>query len=298
LPFVVLSPEYFSGRIELGTLMQAFGASFTVLKSLAVIVDQFNGLSGFAAGIARVNALAAALDRTADGNKAVDSTTIDSREESRLALENVTLLTPDYRRTLIRNATAAVSPGKGLLIAGASGAGKSSVLRAVAGLWNAGEGRIFRPPLQEMLFLPQRPYMIRGSLREQLVYPTMAREASDEDLRDILAKVNLVDLHERFGGLDIVMDWGQLLSLGEQQRLAFARLLLTGPRYAILDEATSALDVANEARLYEQLQESGMSYVSVGHRPSLHAFHDDVLELRGAGKWRLVPAALFQAGAS
>lgn len=298
LPFVVLSPEYFSGRIELGTLMQAFGASFTVLKSLAVIVDQFNGLSGFAAAITRVETLAAALDRPADGNRPLGATTIDSREASRLALDNVTLLTPDYRRTLVRNATAALSPGTGLLIAGASGAGKSSVLRAMAGLWNAGEGQIFRPPLQEMLFLPQRPYMIRGSLREQLIYPNMDRTVPDGDLKDILEKVNLANLHERCGGLDIVMEWGQLLSLGEQQRLAFARLLITAPRYAVLDEATSALDVANEARLYEQLQESGMSYVSVGHRPSLHAFHDDVLELKGAGEWRLVPAEEFQAAAS
>jgi len=194
---------------------------------------------------------------------------------------------------LLREATAEVPAGGGLLIAGPSGAGKSSVLRAIAGLWNAGAGVITRPPLTEMLFLPQRPYMVLGSLREQLLYPHLDREATDEELRAVLEKVNLADLPDRVGGFDAVLDWGHLLSLGEQQRLAFARLLLTGPRYAVLDEATSALDVANEEKLYGQLQASGTTYVSVGHRPSLLAYHDKVLELRGGENWRLVPAAEF-----
>lgn len=298
LPFVVLSPDYFSNRIDFGTLTQAFGASFTVIASLTVIISQFNGLSSFAAGIARVESFDSALDRTTDGRQPTGSPTIDSRVDSRLALENVTLLTPDYRHTLVRNTTAALSPGKGLLIAGASGAGKSSLLRGVAGLWNAGEGRIVRPPLQEMMFLPQRPYMIRGTLREQLIYPDMEREATEQELREILTRVNLPDLPERFGGLESAMEWGELLSLGEQQRLAFARLLFTVPRYAILDEATSALDISNEARLYQQLQQSGMSYVSVGHRPSLRGYHHEVLELKGGGEWRLLATAEFQWGVS
>jgi len=223
---------------------------------------------------------------------------IESREDSRLALEHVTLQTPNYQQTLLRDATAEVPPGKGLLIAGASGAGKSSVLRAIAGLWNAGEGHISRPPLKEMLFLPQRPYMVLGSLREQLLYPHLEQEASDDELRAILEKVNLADLPERVGGFDAEMDWGHLLSLGEQQRLAFARLLLTRPHYAVLDEATSALDVTNEAQLYGQLQGSGTTYVSVGHRPSLLAYRDKFLELRGGGDWRLVPTAEFHVAPS
>jgi putative ATP-binding cassette transporter len=138
-----------------------------------------------------------------------------------------------------------------------------------------------------MLFLPQRPYMLLGSLREQLLYPLGDRNIGDEGLRAVLARVNLADLPERVGGFDAELDWGQLLSLGEQQRLAFARLLLAKPGYAFLDEATSALDEANEARLYEQMREEGTTFVSVGHRPSLRAYHARVLELQGGGKWQL-----------
>jgi putative ATP-binding cassette transporter len=146
-----------------------------------------------------------------------------------------------------------------------------------------------------MIFLPQRPYIVLGSLREQLLYPHLERETTDTQLREVLEKVNLADLPERVGGFDAELDWSHLLSLGEQQRLAFARLLLSRPRYAILDEATSALDKTNEENLYRQLRASGTTYVSVGHRSSLLGYHDRVLELRGGGNWRLVPATEFTA---
>ena len=294
LPIVVMAPLYFSGEIKFGVVTQAESAFVQVLGALSIIVSQFEQLSNFAAGITRLETFATALDQPA-AKATAGAPIIESREDSRLALEHVTLQTPNYRQTLLRDATAEVPPGKGLLIAGASGAGKSSVLRAVAGLWSAGEGHISRPPLQEMLFLPQRPYMVLGSLREQLLYPHLEQEATDGELREALEKVNLADLPERVGGFDAELDWGHLLSLGEQQRLAFARLLLSRPRYAVLDEATSALDVTNEAQLYGQLHGSGTTYVSVGHRPSLLAYHDRVLELRGGGDWRLLSTAEFRA---
>jgi putative ATP-binding cassette transporter len=145
-----------------------------------------------------------------------------------------------------------------------------------------------------MLFLPQRPYLVLGSLREQLLYPSPDGKATNEELENVLSKVNLEGLAERFGGLDVVMDWARLLSPGEQQRLACARLLLAMPLYAVLDEATSALDVNNEARLYRHLQESGTTYISVGHRPTLLDYHDNVLELHGGGRWRLMDTDAFR----
>lgn len=294
LPFAVLAPDYFSGQIKLGVLMQAQGACMAVLGALAVIVTNFSMISGIAAEVTRVETFATALEELSRGARQAEAPVIASLQEPRLALAGVTLQTPNYRHTLLKDATAEVPPGKGMLIAGPSGAGKSSLLRAIAGLWNAGEGTISRPALADLFFLPQRPYMVLGSLREQLLYPNRGAEASDDELRAMLENVNLASLSERFGGFDVVMDWGTLLSLGEQQRLAFARLLLVRPRYAVLDEATSALDVKNEARLYRQLQESGTTFVSVGHRPSLVNFHDKVLELLGGGEWRFVPAAEFE----
>ncbi len=294
VPIAVLAPSFFAGQIKFGVFTVAGIAFTSVLSSFDIIVKYFSMFSSFAAEITRLETFDRALDHPQGGSIGAGIPTIASREEPRLALHNVTLRTPDYRQTLMRDATMEVPAGTGLLIAGGSGLGKSSLLRALAGLWNAGDGEISRPPLAEMLFLPQRPYMILGSLREQLLYPNLEQQASDQELHAVLKKVNLENLAERFDGFATVMNWGQILSPGEQQRLAFARLLISRPGYAVLDEATSALDVQNEARLYRQLQESGTTYVSVGHRPSLLAYHDQVLELQGEGNWRLMTAAEFQ----
>ena len=170
---------------------------------------------------------------------------------------------------------------------GASGCGKSSLLRAIAGLWTAGEGTIVRPASDQILFLPQRPYMVAGTLREQMVYPNRSIEVEDHQLETILEWVNLADLAKRFGGFDTQHDWADLLSLGEQQRLTFARLFLNKPSYAILDEATSALDADNEERLYQQLQTLDTTFLSVGHQSSLANYHARVLNLSPDKSWQL-----------
>jgi putative ATP-binding cassette transporter len=186
-----------------------------------------------------------------------------------------------------------VAPNQRVLVVGPSGCGKTSFLRLVSGLWPAASGSVQRPPLAELLFIPQKPYMILGSLREQLCYPQDPARFSDEHLRSVLEEVRLPDLVQRYPDFDIKQDWPRLLSLGEQQRLAFARLLLNSPRFVVLDEATSALDVSTEKHLYRLLTQREMAFVSVGHRPTLKAFHDTVLEIDGHGCWRLIPAASY-----
>ncbi|RUR73150.1 ABC transporter ATP-binding protein [Chlorogloeopsis fritschii PCC 6912] len=296
LPYVVIAPIYFAGETDFGTFTQAGIAFLQIFSALSVIVSQFENLTAFAAGIERMGGLADALE--IESKPQPGMTTIDTTEDSQVALRNLTLLTPNYERTLVRELSLSLQPGEGLVIVGNSGSGKSSLLRAIAGLWNAGTGQIIRPPLAQMMFLPQRPYMVLGSLRSQLLYPKTSGEISESKMHEVLEQVNLTDLPERVGGFDVELDWSGVLSLGEQQRLAFARLLLNIPNYAILDEATSALDLANEQKLYQQLRTQPATLISVGHRPSLLQYHEYVLELDGNSNWQLVPTEEYTANLS
>ncbi|PSO84527.1 MAG: ABC transporter ATP-binding protein [Cyanobacteria bacterium QS_6_48_18] len=288
VPAVVIAPSVFSGELEVGKVTEAQGAFFRIFFSLNVIIDRFDQLTEFGAGVDRLATFSEYLESpTAAEEKQDEAPTIEFGEDSRLALENLTLQTPNYQRTLVENLAVEVPAGEGLLIVGTSGCGKSSLLRAIAGLWKSGSGKIVRPPLEEMLFLPQRPYMILGTLRDQLIYPSSDAEVEDEQLKQILQQVNLPNLVERFGGLDAEESWAEVLSLGEQQRVAFARILVNQPRYTILDEATSALDVQNEEYLYQHLQATETTFVSVGHRPTLRNYHQLVLELSENEQWEL-----------
>jgi len=287
LPSIIVAPRILSGELEVGRVVQAAGAFASMLGALTIFIDNFELLSGFAAGIERLHAFDRSLGVEQRHPPRLSAPQIEQAVQPLLELRQLTLSTPDLQRTLIRELSLRVEAGQGLLIVGPSGCGKSSLLRAVAGLWHTGSGTILRPAPEQMLFLPQRPYMILGSLRQQLLYPTSAADTSELDLQRALGLVNLAELCERCGGFDVELDFGKLLSVGEQQRLAVARVLLSKPRYVVLDEATSALDADNEQALYQLLRATDATLVSVAHRPELARYHAQVLEIGADGKWKL-----------
>jgi putative ATP-binding cassette transporter len=209
-------------------------------------------------------------------------------------LDRMTLITPDNTRRLIENLSFSLARNDNLVVVGRSGVGKSSLLRAIAGLWTRGSGIVRRPLLDRIFFLPQKPYMLLGTLGDQLRYPKILQDISSDALQRVLETVRLADLADRMGGFDVVLDWADVLSLGEQQRLAFARLLINRPGFAALDEATSALDRENEVHLYGTLKALGIHYISVGHRITLLDYHDCVLELQGGDRWRILPVREYR----
>jgi putative ATP-binding cassette transporter len=290
LPTIIVAPLFLKGQVEFGDITKAMGAFAVVLAAVSLLITQFERLSAFAAGVTRLGALWDYLDeQDAEDDLDEEADQIFISEEQRtISLDDLTVKTPNGQRVLIRDLNVKLPPGGSLLIMGESGSGKSSLLRTIAGLWSCGEGHIGRPPYRNMMFLPQRPYMIPGTLRAQLEYPGAGKTPTDEDLQATLEIVNLKTLPERVDGdFDRAADWVNMLSLGEQQRLSFARLLIKKPAIAFLDESTSALDEPNEERLYAHLRKHRYTFISVGHRSTLLKYHTHVLLIGKDGAWTL-----------
>lgn len=296
IPTVIIANDVLSGRLEVGLAVQAAGAFAAMLIALTVMVNHFEGLSRFSAVVERLYAFSLALGTPCSEScrDLEKENKITTHQGAELTCKQLTICTPQGNRTLLKQLNLSVCPNKGLMIVGESGTGKSSLLRVIAGLWSTGSGEIIRPSRQELLFLPQQPYHPLGDLRCQLTYPQVGPTISDEEILHCLDLVNLSSLSKRCGGLSGELDWTKVLSVGEQQRLSFARALLAKPRYLLLDESTSALDAANESRLYSQLSGLDITPISVSHRQALLHHHHEVLVILGDSGWKMERACEFK----
>jgi putative ATP-binding cassette transporter len=277
-PFVVAGPRFFRGEIALGGLVQTAQAFGKVQEALSVVVDPqlYPQIAEWRAVVSRLIGFEAAMARVRPNPEVVGIQRLEHGH--RVVLEDVDLDLPGGQ-PLLRGAQENISSGERVLVTGPTGAGKSTLFRAIAGLWPFGRGRITVPSDARVLFLPQKPYLPIGTLREVVSYPMPAAGILDSALREALEAVGLPKLGER---LDESANWALQLSPGEQQRIAFARAIVQKPDWLFLDEATSAVDEQTEARLYALVRErlARTTVVSIGHRPTLAAFHDRQLVVR------------------
>lgn len=290
IPVLIVAPRYLRGEVEFGVVTQAGMAFAQILdQATSLIVVQFQNLSEFVAVVLRLSALWDAISEEAAPARAGIQIVED---DTRVAYEQLTLRTPKDGRLLIKDLSVEVPHGKRLLIDGANGAGKSALVRATTGVWREGDGRILRPHRDRMMVLPQRTHTVPGSLREQLLYGLPGNEFSSDQILAALRAVRFEPALERIGGLDVEQDWAHRLSIGEQQLLGLARLLLVNPPFALLDHAASALDPQRLKHLYQVLAGTSISYITVGHQMLLQEYHDMVLELQKDGLWKLRPASV------
>ena len=282
VPVLMCAPQYFNGTMQLGGFMQTISAFGRVQDALSYFVESYDSIAQYVAVIRRLGGFAGHMEEAEALTSSFDFT---KNTSNALQLWQMDIALPDGRQ-LAEKLSIAVPAGKRLLISGGSGAGKSTLLRAIAGIWPYGTGEISLPTGWRTMFLPQRPYLPLGSLRRAIYYPQPVPENIDDNLAGLLERFGLQNLA---GQLDAVDDWSRILSLGEQQRLAFIRILLLRPDIVFLDESTSALDEPREAQAYEILHQllPQMAVVSVGHRSSLLHCHDKQLVLAGDGYWKL-----------
>ena len=289
-PFVVAGNRYFAGTIQLGGLMQISNAFGQVQGSLSWFIGAYNTFAVWKATADRLVGFHDAIENARAQMRSKTGVQQSQETESDLVIDNLSLTLPDGS-PLVAASSALIKPGESVLIRGPSGSGKSTLFRAIAGIWPFGAGQIRLPLNRPGLFLPQRPYLPVGTLREVIAYPMRDSGFSDKNISDALTTVGLTHLSAR---LNEQQNWSMQLSPGEQQRVAFARAVLQQPAWLFLDEATSSLDENAEQQLYRMLKEKlpQTTIISIGHRPSLQEFHTRTLELKGDGHGSrvLVPA--------
>jgi putative ATP-binding cassette transporter len=285
IPALVVAPLFIHGQAEFGVISQSAMAFGHLLGAFSLIVTQFQSISSYTAVIARLGGLREAMDNARPpvipeietcescGVLAFEGVTLRSRRRNRVLVDNLNLIIPMGTRVLIRTQ---------------SDSTKHVIFRATADLWDKGEGRILRPAIDDLMFVPERPYLPPGTLRETLVHTGQEKLVSDEQILAVLQSLKLEPVLRRTGGLDVERKWSDLLSLAEQQLIAFARVLIAAPSFVFLDQPSRALSVPQVNELLKSLRERNITYLTLGNDDDA-AGYDQLLEINDDGSWKLTP---------
>ena len=270
-PYIMVSPAYFSGAVQLGGLMQTASAFSSVQNALSYFVSSYRNIAEWRAIIARLSGFEEAIAAGRAAAVTPPAVEVISGASGAIAIDRLNVRLPKGEPIVVADSITFPAGGH-VLVTGPSGAGKSTLFRAIAGIWPFGSGRVVIPKGAKVMLVPQRPYFPLSTLATTIAFPAEAGTFDDKQIAEVLAAVGLPQLIGRLGE---EQHWNRMLSLGEQQRLAIARVLLQAPDYLFLDEATASLDEPAEAALYRMLQDrlKGTTIVSIGHRSTLAAFH-------------------------
>ena len=286
IPALIIAPMFIHGRdgIEFGVITQSAMAFSTLLGAFSLIVTQFQSISAFTAVTARLHLLSEAIHKSTEIQPA--AILIDERPD-RILYQNVTLHTADSSRMLITNLNLEIKPGTRWLVTGTGDLPKVALFRATAGVWDGGEGKILRPGLENILFLPERPYLPPGTLRDVLLRTGMENVTADSEINAVLRQLALEEIVERAGGLSADKDWDEVFSIGEQHMLSIARLFLAHPAFVFLDRPGSSLPTSQIGQILDMLKDKGIGTVVLSKNGESEFHYDGHLEILADGAWRL-----------
>ena len=282
IPMLIVAPQFIRGEVEFGVVTQSAMAFAQLLGAFSLIVNQFQSISSFAAVIVRLSALVGAIEKEPASSRMAIAVVVTDRH---IAYKELTLFSSEDGRELVKNLSVDIPCGTRVLVIGSNEAARTALFHATAGIWPAGVGTLIRPPLDAIFFLPQRPYLPPGTLRDVLLRTGQEQVITDDQITSALHNAGLDSVLARAGGLNSEHDWSTMLSLGEQQLLAFTRLTLARPSFAMLDRVNSSLNATQLRQALRTLDENSITYIAFAEDAESVAFYDAVLEIDADGTW-------------
>lgn len=284
IPALIIAPMFIAGHKEFGVITQSTMAFATLVGAFSLIVTQFQSISAFTAVVARLHTLSDAIEKT----QRTPLCMIEVEESpDRVVFENVTMHSADWSRLLVSDLNLEIRRGSRWLVIGKDDAPKVALFRATAGVWGCGAGRIIRPGLDDILFLPERPYLPPGTLREALLRTGMEKVTPDSEIMAVLVKLGLEEVVSHANGLDTDQDWDDLLSIGEQHLLSISRIFLAKPAFVFLDRPGSSLPKSQISSILDMLAEQGIGVVILSKNGESRLRYDAVLEIKAEGTWEI-----------